>query len=113
MQPDELKSELLKGGVACLPSHKDQWGVVVHEYALMGLPMLLSTGCGAVTEFLIPGYNGMIFEKGNIDSLHRALQRFSELSDEDLLLYGNNSKRLGSKIDCELSAQSLLSVDFM
>lgn len=110
MQPNELKAELLKGGVACLPSHKDQWGVVVHEYALLSMPMLLSTGCGAATEFLIPGYNGFMFEKGNVDSLHRALQRITELSNEDLLLFGKNSARLGSKIDCELSAQSLLSV---
>lgn len=110
MQPGELRQELLRGGVACLTSHKDQWGVVVHEYALMGLPMLLSSGVGAATEFLIAGYNGYMFEKGDVESLLNRLTRFTAMNESQLAEFGANSKRLGIRIDVEISAKSLLSV---
>lgn len=110
MQPDELLKELLKGGVACLTSHKDQWGVVVHEYALMGLPMLLSSGVGAATEFLIGGYNGYMFKKGSVKSLYTQLVRFTAMNQSQLADFGANSQRLGMRINNEISARSLLSV---
>lgn len=113
MQPDDLRCELLKGGVACLTSDKDQWGVVIHEYALMGLPMLLSSGCGAATEFLIPGYNGFLFKKGDLNSLHNRLERFTSLSDIEMIQFGINSERLASRIDNEISARSLLSLVYL
>lgn len=110
MQPHDLRCELLRGGVACLTSDNDHWGVVIHEYVLMGLPILLSSGCGAATEFLIPGYNGFLFKKGDVNSLHRKLEWFTKRSDNELRQFGINSFRLGTRISTELSARSLLSV---
>lgn len=110
MQPDALKEELLKGGVGCLTSHKDQWGVVVHEFALLGFPLLLSSGCGAATEFLIAGFNGFLFNKSDEDSLLEAMLKFSSLSDEQLSVFANNSVELGKRINNELSAASLISI---
>lgn len=110
MQPKDLRNELLKGGVACLTSHKDQWGVVVHEYALLGLPLLLSSGVGASTQFLIPGYNGYMFDKGNIDSLYRMMLKMCNSSDEQLKKMGIHSHELGRTITNEKSASSLLSI---
>ena len=110
LQPTELREELLLGGVACLPSHKDQWGVVVHEFSLLGLPMLLSSGVGAASEFLIPGFNGYLFESGSSRSLQRMLERFVSLAPMEFAQLGSNSMLLGSRINVEISAMSLLSV---
>lgn len=110
LQPAELRRELLKGGVACMPSHKDQWGVAVHEFSLLGMPLLLSSGVGASTQFLIPAFNGFIFTKGNVDSLVNQMKIFTEMSDIQLSEFGGNSKILGRRINNELSAASLLSV---
>lgn len=110
LQPEELRQELLKGGVGCLLSHKDQWGVVLHEYALMGLPMLASSGCGATTEFLISGFNGFLFRKGDVIDMHRAMKAFTSLTEEDVSRLAENSTKLGNRITSELSAASLLSV---
>lgn len=110
LQPEELRQELLKGGVGCLPSHKDQWGVVLHEYALMGLPMLASSGCGATTEFLISGFNGFLFRKGDVNDMHRTMKEFTSLTEEDISRLAENGTKLGSRITSELSAASLLSV---
>jgi len=113
MQPEDLRAELLKGGVGCLTTHKDQWGVVIHEYALMGLPMLLSSGCGAATEFLISGYNGFMFKKGDVYSLYHALELFTIYGDDDLKRFGDNSAQLGARINNQISAMSLLSVNYL
>lgn len=110
LQPEDLRKELLKGGVGCLPSSKDQWGVVLHEYALMGLPILASSGCGAATEFLISGFNGFMFRKGDVADLRRSLLSFTLSTDEQLAQLAQNGRKLGARIDSRISAASLLSV---
>jgi len=110
MQPEELRQELLKGGVGCLPTHKDQWGVVLHEFALMGLPILASSGCGAATEFLISGFNGYMFKHGSVSDLSRVLRLFTKLDESNLLSFSNNGISLGMRISTHSSSDSLLSV---
>jgi len=110
MQPAELREELSKGGVYCLPSLFDQWGVAVHELARNGYPLLISSSCGAATEFLISGYNGYLFKSGNVDSLKEKLLMISKLSDDKLETFSQRSVQLGNRINPEISAQSLLSV---
>ena len=110
LQPKELQIELSKGGVGCLASHKDNWGVVIHEFTSLGYPLLISDGCGASTEFLISGYNGFLFEKNNINSLINAMLKFSNLSDRDLKIFSERSIQLSTRINPELSAASLLSI---
>lgn len=110
LQPVALREELAKGGIGCLTSHKDQWGVVIHEFALMGFPLLLSSGCGASTEFLIPGFNGFMFENGSKASLLAAMNRFLNLSDDELMLFSSRSALLGQKINTEQAAASLISI---
>jgi glycosyltransferase involved in cell wall biosynthesis len=113
LQPNELKNELLKGGVGFLPSYKDQWGLVVHEFALLGYPLILSSGVGSASEFLIPGYNGFMFTKGSSDSLHKALVEITKLSLKDLEKFSERSVMLGERINSEISAASILSVHFL
>ena len=110
LQPDELKAEIQKGGVLCLPSRFEPWGLVVHELALNGFPLIVSSVCGAASEFLISGYNGYLFKNGSMDSLRKSLLKIIALSDEEFKLFSNRSRFLGSKINSEMSAYSLLSV---
>jgi glycosyltransferase involved in cell wall biosynthesis len=63
MQPKELVDELLNGGIACVASNHEQWGVAIHEMALLGYPLIISSACGAATEYLISGYNGYLFRQ--------------------------------------------------
>ena len=69
MQPAELIDELTQGGVACITSHSENWGVAIHELAIWSFPLILSSACGAATESLITDYNGYLFKKGNAQSL--------------------------------------------
>lgn len=110
MQPDALREELMHGGVACIPSHEEQWGVAIHEMALLGYPLIISSACGAATEFLITGYNGFLFRKGDAGSLRDAMMRIASLSMEELETFTLRSHMLGQRITSEHTAYSLLSV---
>ena len=110
MQPEELHNEISKGGVGCLTSSKDQWGVVIHEFAISGYPILASSGCGAISEFLLPGFNGFLFKTNDEDSLKGALLKFSKLSNLELNMFSDLSHSLGKRVNSKIAASSLLSV---
>lgn len=110
LQPAELRDELMHGGVACVSSYKEQWGVVIHEMALLGYPLIVNSVCGAATEFLINGYNGFAFHSHAVKSLGDALLRIASLTDSELALFGERSRRLGLRITPAHSAYSLLSI---
>lgn len=110
MQPELLAEIVATSGAFILPSFFEQWGVVIHEFAAGGLPLITSDCCGASTEFLIPGYNGFLFENGNKEALKAAILRLTSLSEEELLEYGSRSNMLSKKISPSISAASLISI---
>jgi glycosyltransferase involved in cell wall biosynthesis len=110
LQPKELQIELSKGGVCCMPSTLEQWGVSIHEFALMGYPLILSSVCGAATEFLIKGYNGYLFRLEEKDGLCDAFKKITLLDEDELELFSQRSYLLGQRINPELSVYSLLSI---
>jgi len=113
MQIEELRAELQKGGVACIPSRKDQWGLPIHEMAMLGYPLVLSSACGASSEFLISAYNGYLFRSGNKDSLHQALSKITQLTTGELELFSKRSRFLANRITSELAANSFLSILYL
>jgi glycosyltransferase involved in cell wall biosynthesis len=110
MEKTQLIDELKKGGVFCLPSFAEQWGVVVHELAILGYPMLLTSICGANTEFLIEGYNGYSFRPTQKETILNALNKMTALSAEDLALFSERSHLLGKRINTEIAAYSMLAI---
>lgn len=111
MQAPELADELSKGGVFCLPSNLwEMWGVVIHEAALMGYPLLLSEICGANTEFLIEHYNGYSFQPNNAEDFYQKMLQLLSLPEEMLIQFGQRSHQLGQRINVEQAAHALLSV---
>jgi len=101
MQPDELARETAGGGVFVLPSNYEAWGVVVHEYALMGFPLILSSMVGARNQFLSPGYNGFVFKAGDSRSLKSAFDRFISMDEDSLKAMAQRSHEIGKTLNTE------------
>jgi glycosyltransferase involved in cell wall biosynthesis len=110
LQPAELKQEVAKGGVFVLPSTHEPWGVVVHEFALLGYPLLLSNICGSASTFLRDGKNGYFFDPLNQDSIIEKLNKIVNMSDNDIKCMKLESSSLGKQLTSEISAQYLLSI---
>lgn len=107
---DELVNIALNAGAFILPSRHDQWGVVVHEFASLGLPLILSENVGARASLLIEGFNGFSFKGNSSMDLALKMSQISEMAISDLKLMGMNSRLLAKRISVETSAANFMSV---
>ena len=95
VQAADMPDVMAQCGVFVLPSTYEPWGVVVHEHAAAGFPLVLSDAVGAAERFLVEPLNGLRFEAGNANALGVALRRIIERSDAELQGMGLQSARLG------------------
>ena len=93
--PAEIQEFVKGAGCFVLPSVYEPWGVVVHEAALMGLPMLCSNQIQAATAYLREGENGYLFNPLDEDDITSAFKRVMALGDDELLAMGRRSHQLG------------------
>ena len=110
IQPEFLKNEIQDAGCFILPSIKEPWGVVVHEFSAAGLPMIISDKVGAKSTFLINNFNGFDFKSGNSDSLKDKMLKIINSSDKTLYEMCLNSNSISNRISSETSAYQLLSI---
>lgn len=110
VQPDKLIHELEDVTGFILPSIYEPWGLVIHEMASAGLPLLVTNICGANTNFAINNYNALVFEPNSENALYKVLKSYDSLSNHQIEQMGSNSKQLSYRITPEISAASLMSV---
>ena len=94
VQSSDLEDITAQTGVFILPSRKEPWGVVVHEYAASGFPLLLSDRVGAKEEFLIDNKNGFLFEAENSSDIKNALYKITKLNTAQLIEMSEVSNNL-------------------
>jgi len=110
MQPKEVVTLVEKAGCFVLPSRREPWGVVLHEFAAGGLPLIATDVVGAAKQFLIPGFNGLLVKPNDVEALALAMKAMMECRDPDLAMMGDRSNQLSMRITPETSAANLLSV---
>ncbi|MCU0320412.1 MAG: glycosyltransferase family 4 protein [Flavobacteriales bacterium] len=91
-QVSELPAEMAKAGMFVLPSSYEPWGVVVHEQAAAGMPLLLSDAVGAAERFLEPGTNGARVPATDVAAWTAALGAMVRCSDDELRAMGTASR---------------------
>jgi len=108
IQPDELPLLMKNSGAFILPSKIEPWGVVVHEAAAAGLPIICSDASGAAVHLVREGYNGFIFEPDNVQQLARYLLEIEQTNSADLRKMGHGSFELSKQFTPELWADTLI-----
>jgi len=99
-QPSELVGAFEQAGIFVLPSRSEPWGVVAHEAATAGLPLICSSECGASVEILQDGYNGFLFKPGDMCGLARLLE-YCASETLDLELMGRRSAHIAQRLTRE------------
>lgn len=97
VQPKDLANYTSQTGVFVLPSRFEPWGVVVHEYAASGFPLLLSNAVGAKEQFLQEGKNGFEFKSESVNDIKMALNKIINTPDLKLIemsIYSNNTSKI-------------------
>lgn len=91
LQPHQFVEKLSGGGVFILPSEFEPWGVVVHEFASAGFPLILTVFVGA-SDLFLSKENGLLLRKISDESLLEAFEFVDGLNDLQLLEMGKASK---------------------
>jgi glycosyltransferase involved in cell wall biosynthesis len=110
VQPAHLPKYLKETGVFVLPSHFEPWGVVVHEFAAAGFPMVCSDEVGARVTFVEDGYNGYIYTSGNVNALKMVLNKIMNLDQAALISFGDNSVEKAKLITPEIWSKQLMTL---
>lgn len=95
---NDLGSLCSSHGLFCLPSRKEPWGVVVHEFSAAGFPLLLSSSVNSAQVFLKNGLNGQIFKTDDKESLRDTLLNICNKTDNELLKMSELSYELSKEI---------------
>lgn len=93
--PDRLQESVGDAGCFVLPSVYEPWGVVTHEFAIMGLPLLCSKYVQSASEFLREAENGYVFDPLDEDSIKDAMVKVMQLEDDRLRTLGAASHKIG------------------
>ena len=107
VQPRELSDLMHRSSCLLLPSHIEWFGVVVHEAAVAGLPVICSDGVGAVPHLLQDGFNGWTVPAGDVEALAEAMVRMTGVDTTRLGTMSEGSRALGSRMSPTLWAQNL------
>lgn len=98
VQPTEMSQYIAECGVFILPTHTDHWGVVIHEFAAAGFPILSTSAAVASSTFVKEGYNGFLFEHNKTKSILNVLEKITSLSDNELFVMGERSAEMAKMI---------------
>lgn len=101
LQPKELLDVLYKTDVFVLPSKFEPWGVVIHEMATAGLPVISSSEVGANEFFVKHNENGFIFHPEDKAQLKKHLRTMMELKDEEYFRMCDKSYELSQQINTQ------------
>jgi glycosyltransferase involved in cell wall biosynthesis len=94
VQPKDLALLFQKMDLFVLPSLYEPWGVVVHEAAFSGLPLIVSDSVGAGDDFVADGMNGWVFSSGDVKAVMDCIRKFDQLSSEEKLAMSKKSRTL-------------------
>jgi len=108
VQPKDLATYTSQTGVFVLPSRFEPWGVVVHEFAASGFPLLLSSQVGAKEQFLQEGKNGFQFKAQDITDIKLTLKKIVNASEAELQAMSVHSNMLSKNISPVKWATNLL-----
>jgi glycosyltransferase involved in cell wall biosynthesis len=107
VQPSELGELMRQTGVFVMPSRTEPWGVVLHEFAAAGFPLICSREVGAASAFVSNGINGYLYDAGNEDALFELLLSMTKLSNDELLNMGKLSAEKALSITPKIWAETL------
>lgn len=110
VQPKDLGKYTSQTGVFILPSRFEPWGVVVHEFAASGFPLLLSNQVGAGDTFLEEGRNGYSFTSGGVNHIKEQMKKVIALTDAQLLEMGSRSHERAQAISPDTWVNTLLGI---
>jgi glycosyltransferase involved in cell wall biosynthesis len=105
LQPEELEPLIVEATAFVMPSLFEPWGVVLHEMAAAGLPLITSDAVGAASTFVEDGVNGWSYAPSNQLGLISSLEKLYLMDNQDLCKMEDESHRISQSISPEVWAE--------
>ena len=108
MTQDKLAAQYHWADIYVLPTLGDEWGVVVNEAMLAGLPVLGSVFGQAVMELVKPGISGWLFSPRDEQSLYDALSEALLTDAAMLTAMSQNARQAVAAIAPPIVAETMV-----
>jgi len=105
---EELPGLYAQADLFVFPTLADEWGVVVNEALLCGLPVLGSVYSQAVTDLVKPGHTGWHFRPDDPADTMRALDEALGLSKEQVAVMGHIAREEALALTPRASAEAIV-----
>ena len=106
LKGEELAAAYASGDIFAFTGDKETFGNVVVEAMASGVPVL-APNSGGVTDLVVDGYNGRLYDPYTASSIIEAIKEMIE--DRDLArMYGMNGRLLAEKRTWEITLDELL-----
>ncbi|MBA3705826.1 MAG: glycosyltransferase [Bacteroidetes bacterium] len=110
VQPNDLQKYIKETGVFVLPSRFEPWGVVIHEFAAAGFPIVCSDEVGARVTFVEQNVNGYVYKAGNIIELKKQFKKIMDLSSNELFEMGEKSVDKAQQLTPSIWSEKLMQI---
>lgn len=98
MQQQDIAALMQESGCSMVPSRHEPWGLVIHEAAAAGMPLIVSSVCGATDQFVADGVNGIVLHEVSASSIRQAMQQVIAMTSEQLLSMSHESRMMSKSI---------------
>lgn len=106
-QPPAMPEVFADAGCFVLPSLVEPWGIVLHEAAASGLPIICTTACGASLDLVRDGYNGYVVPPSSVEALTVAMVQVTTMAPDRRRAMGAASTTLSRQLTPRRWASSL------
>jgi glycosyltransferase involved in cell wall biosynthesis len=106
VQPPQLAEIMREARCLVLPSLHEPWGVVVHEAALSGCALALSTAVGAADDLARPD-NAVLFKPRSVAAIEGALRTIAGWDDQQWQRAEQTSRELAKQFGPERFADAV------
>lgn len=108
IQAHEMGDIITNTGIFILPSSFEPWGVVLHEFAAAGFPIITTSSVGAASTFVREGVNGHVVTANNKTQLKQRMKEMMFLTEERLNLMSEKSAEISLSITPALWARNIM-----
>ncbi|GEP20242.1 glycosyltransferase [Pediococcus argentinicus] len=85
----KLSAYMIKADAVIVPSLWEGFGLVALE-AMKNRKIVISSNAGGLPELIEDGFNGLVFKKGSVSDLERAVTIFNSMSESQISEMGEN-----------------------
>ena len=100
------------GGFGIVPSRKDQWCVVVHEYLSSGIPVIVASSVGCIPDFFDKDYPLKFFQDNSYENLLEKMRFVAKMDKDEIFLLKKSCFKVSKRITNNKSANLFVSYFF-